>query len=152
MSADMRADLYQEVILEHNKRPKNFKKLDNATHVAEGYNPLCGDHLHVYLKVSPQQIIEEVTFQGSGCAISQASASLMTVTLKGKSLSEAETLFNEFHQLIKGELDPDKKPHHLDKLTIFKQIWHYPSRVKCAGLSWHAAHGALQQQKSVSTE
>ncbi len=149
---DIRADLYQEIILEHNKKPRNFKVMDHPTHFAEGYNPLCGDHLTVYLKVDPEGTIEDVSFQGSGCAISQASASLMTTSIKGKKVKEAEILFDQFHRLVTCALDPKKDPHQLGKLTIFTNIWHYPARVKCASLSWHAMHGALNKVQKVSTE
>ena len=145
-------ELYQQVILEHNKRPKSFIKLDPCTHQAEGYNPLCGDHLHVYLRVNSQGIIEELSFLGDGCAISKASASMMTAILKGKTMDEARSLFNEFHQLLTKELDPETTSHHLGKLTVFAGIWKYPSRVKCAILAWHTMKGALDQAKVVSTE
>ena len=145
-------ELYQQVILEHNKEPRNFRKLDHPTHSAEGYNPLCGDHLHVYLKVTPSNIIVDVTFEGDGCAISKASASMMTQALKGKTVAEAETLFDEFHKLIIGELKPDTQPNHLGKLAIFSGIWHFPARVKCASLCWHTVKGALNRKESVSTE
>ena len=145
-------DLYQEVILEHNKKPRNFRKIDHPTHAAEGYNPLCGDHLHVYLTVGKNNVIEDVAFMGDGCAISKASASMMTASLKGKSVSEAKTLFEQFHRLIKGELNPDKDPHTLGKLAIFSGVWHFPARVKCASLSWHTMKGALEKEKSVTTE
>ena len=145
-------ELYQQVILEHNKRPKNFIKLDPCTHEAEGYNPLCGDHLSVFARVSPEGIIEEVSFLGDGCAISKASASMMTAALKGKPVDEARKLFDEFHGLLTRTLDPEKDPHHLGKLTVFSGIWKYPSRVKCAILAWHTLKGALDQQKTVSTE
>ncbi len=145
-------DLYQEVILEHNKKPRNFRKIEHPTHEAEGYNPLCGDHLHVYLTVGPNNIIEDVAFVGDGCAISKASASMMTTTLKGKTIQEAETLFDQFHRLIKGELNPDKDKNILGKLAIFSGIWHFPARVKCASLSWHTMHGALKKEKTISTE
>ena len=98
----MRDELYQQTILEHNRNPRNFRKLEGATHVAEGYNPLCGDHLWVYVKVSASGIIEDAAFEGSGCAISKASASMMTASLKGKSVQEANVLFEEFHKLVKG--------------------------------------------------
>ncbi len=147
-----RNELYQEVILEHNKKPRNFKKLEGATHFAEGYNPLCGDHLNVYLKVNQQNIIEDISFEGSGCAISKASASMMTTTLKGKTVEEAKELFKQFHKLVVGELKPDQDPNTLGKLSIFSGIWQYPSRVKCAILSWHAMNGALDNEKTVSTE
>ena len=148
----MRDELYQQTILEHNRNPRNFKKLDGATHVAEGYNPLCGDHLWVYMNVDSSGIIEDAAFEGSGCAISKASASMMTTSIKGKTVEEAKVLFEEFHNLVVGELKPDEKSNHLEKLTVFSGIWQYPARVKCASLIWHTMHGALQKSKSVSTE
>ncbi len=152
MSLNAHSDLYQEMILEHNRKPRNFRKMENPTHFAEGYNPLCGDHLLVFLKVSPQQVIEEVSFEGSGCAISKASASMMTVSLKGKSLSEANAIFDQFHKLVMGELKPDRDLNSLGKLSVFSGIWQYPSRVKCASLAWHAMNGAINKIKTVSTE
>ena len=148
----MRDELYQQTILEHNRNPRNFKKLDGATHKAEGYNPLCGDHLWIYLKINARHIIEEAAFEGSGCAISKASASMMTAALKGKTLEEAKVLFNQFHNLVIGELKPDLQENCLGKLTVFSGIWQYPSRVKCASLSWHAMNGAIDMTKAVSTE
>jgi nitrogen fixation NifU-like protein len=148
----MRDELYQQTILEHNRSPRNFKKLEGATHTAEGYNPLCGDHLWVHMKVNPNGIIEEVAFEGSGCAISKASSSMMTTALKGKTIQEATVLFDEFHNLATGQLKPDQQPNHLGKLTVFSGIWQYPARVKCAVLPWHTMHGALKKAKSVSTE
>jgi len=148
----MSADLYQQVILEHNRKPRNFHKLEDATHFAEGFNPLCGDHLWVYVKVGADGKVAEASFEGAGCAISKASASMMTVALKGKSIDEARKLFDEFHRLLKGELKPESDPHDLGKLKIFSGIWQYPARVKCAALSWHAMNGALSDLKSVSTE
>lgn len=146
-------ELYQQVILEHNKRPKNFGKLPAPTHHAEGFNPLCGDHLWVYLAVDAEGLIQDVTFEGSGCAISKASASMMTQALKGKTTAAAETMFSEFQKLLKGELNPEtNSPNSLGKLKIFSGIWQYPARVKCAALAWHALHGALSQQVTVSTE
>ena len=152
MNSNSRNELYQEVILEHNKKTRNFRRIENPTHFAEGYNPLCGDHINVYLKVNDQNMIEDISFEGSGCAISTASASMMTTFLKGKTLSDADTIFQQFHKLLIGELKPDRDPNDLGKLAIFSGIWHFPSRVKCASLSWHAMHGALNQQKTVSTE
>jgi len=152
MTYDSRTELYQQVILEHNKNPRNFKKLGDPTHTAEGYNPLCGDHLTIYLKITDQNIIESVSFEGDGCAISKASSSMMTMALKGKTVDEAKTLFKQFHQLITGELNPDTDVHTLGKLAIFSGIWHFPSRVKCAGLAWHTMNGAIDHQKTVSTE
>ncbi|MEI8010973.1 MAG: SUF system NifU family Fe-S cluster assembly protein [Candidatus Omnitrophota bacterium] len=144
-------ELYQQVILEHNKRPRNFLKLTPCTHEAEGYNPLCGDHLNVYLRVD-QGVVQEVSFYGDGCAISKASGSMMTAALKGKTVEEAAGLFEEFRKLVTRELDPAVPGHHLGKLTVFSGIWKYPSRVKCAILAWHTMKGALDQHKTVSTE
>ena len=152
------ADLYQQVILEHNKRPRNFGKPEAFTHAAEGFNPLCGDHLWVYLQVEPstsndeEAIITHAAFEGSGCAICKASASMMTLSLKGLNKVAAKKLFSEFQSLLKGELNPDITPHQLGKLKIFSGIWHYPARVKCAALAWHALNGALSDQQTVSTE
>ena len=117
----MREELYQQTILEHNRNPRNFRKIDGATHVAEGYNPLCGDHLWVYLKANADGIIEDAAFEGSGCAISKASASMMTASLKGISMDEARVLFEEFHKLVIGELKPDEHSNHLGKLTIKRE-------------------------------
>ena len=152
MNNDHRHELYQQTILEHNRNPRNFKKLENPTHFAEGYNPLCGDHLFIYMKVSPAGIIDDITFDGSGCAISKASASMMTQSLKGKTLEESKALFGEFHKLIIGELKPDRQPNSLGKLAVFSGIWQYPSRVKCATLGWHTMKGAAEQIRTVSTE
>lgn len=146
------SDLYQQVILEHNKKPRNFGKLEACTHSAEGFNPLCGDHLWVHMKVSPEGLIEAVTFEGAGCAISKASASMMTVELKGKTVEQARILFKEFHGLLVGELKPDVDPNSLGRLKIFSGIWQYPARVKCAALSWHTMNGALSRLAQVSTE
>ena len=146
------SDLYQQVILEHNKKPRNFGKLDPCTHSAEGFNPLCGDHLWIHMNVSPEGLIEAVTFEGAGCAISKASASMMTVELKGKTVDQARTLFKEFHGLLVGELKPDVDPNSLGRLKIFSGIWQYPARVKCAALSWHTMNGALSRLAQVSTE
>ena len=152
MSHDSRTELYLQVILEHNKKPRNFKKLDHATHNAEGYNPLCGDHLMVYLQVDGNNIIEDISFEGDGCAISKASSSMMTTAIKGKTVEEAKDLFKQFHQLVIGELNPEKDEHTLGKLAIFSSIWHFPARVKCASLPWHTMNGAFVNQKTISTE
>lgn len=146
-------DLYQQIIIEHNRKPRNFKKLDDASHSGEGFNPLCGDHVHVYLRLSADQVIEDVSFEGVGCAISKASASMMTAELKGKTSAEAVVLFQEFMLLIKGEVDPASADLHLGKLKIFAGISKYPSRIKCAGLAWHTLKGALEESpKPASTE
>ena len=145
------SELYKQVILDHNKKPRNFHKLENANRTAEGYNPLCGDHLNVYLHVEDDQV-KDVSFEGSGCAISKASASMMTQAVKGKTKQEAEELFNEFHCMATGELDEESEPNHLGKLTIFAGVRDFPARVKCATLSWHTMHAALEGEGIASTE
>lgn len=145
------SELYQQVILDHNKKPRNFHKLEDANRSAEGFNPLCGDHLNVYLHVEDDQV-KDVSFEGSGCAISKASASMMTQAVKGKTRAEAEALFNEFHRMATGELDEENEPNQLGKLTIFAGVRDFPARVKCATLSWHTMHAALNEQQKVSTE
>ncbi len=144
------SDLYQEVILDHNKQPRNFQKLADANHSAEGFNPLCGDHITVYLRLS-DGVIDDVSFQGSGCAISKASASLMTTALKGKTIGEAEALFVGFHDMVTGEAGA--RADKLGKLAVFEGVREFPSRVKCASLAWHTMRAALEEkQKKVSTE
>jgi nitrogen fixation NifU-like protein len=145
------SELYQAVILDHNKKPRNFHKLENANRAAEGYNPLCGDHLNVYLHVEDDQV-KDVGFEGSGCAISKASASMMTQAVKGKSKAEAEMLFDEFHRMVTGKLDEEAEENHLGHLTIFAGVRDFPARVKCASLSWHTLHAALNKQEKASTE
>ena len=135
-------DLYQEVIVDHNRSPRNFGKLEDADRTLEGFNPLCGDRLTLYLKMNDEHI-EDISFDGNGCAISVASASLMTETLKGKKAEEAEQIFNDFHQVVtesNGELDFEK----LGKLAALAGVRDYPSRVKCATLCWHTLHSALE--------
>lgn len=136
-------ELYQQVIIEHSKCPRNFRKVEDATHTAEGHNPLCGDHLTVYLKVSKKRIINAVSFEGDGCSISRASASMMTMVLENKSVDEAHFLFEGFHNLILGCPKTKEEEKCLGKLKVFSGIWQYPSRVKCVSLSWHAMKGAL---------
>jgi nitrogen fixation protein NifU and related proteins len=145
------SELYQQVILDHNKKPRNFRRLETANRTAEGYNPLCGDQLTVYLQLE-DEVVKDVSFEGSGCAISKAAASMMTQSVKGKSKQEAETLFNEFHRMVTGELDEEATPHHLGRLTIFSGVRDFPARVKCASLSWHTMHAALKGEGTVSTE
>ncbi len=145
-------DLYQEVILDHNKRPRNFRALEGANRKAEGYNPLCGDRVTIYLRVSDGKI-EDVSFQGSGCAISKASASLMTDSLRGKTIEEAERLFDGFHQMVTS--DPGTFPglDELGKLSVFAGVCQFPARVKCATLAWHTLRSALEaKDEVVSTE
>jgi len=144
-------DLYQEVIIDHNRSPRNFGKLEDATQVAEGYNPLCGDKLNLYLKTK-DSVITDVSFDGSGCAISVASASLMTDTLKGKTIEQAEQLFQNFHNLIIEEEEPDlEQMQALGKLAALAGVKEYPARVKCATLCWHTLHSALQGETSPAT-
>lgn len=145
------SELYQQVILDHNKKPRNFRKLDPASHQAEGYNPLCGDQLTVYLKVENDRVAD-VGFEGSGCAISKASASMMTQAVKGKSKEQAETLFQEFHLMVTGELDEEIEENNLGNLKIFAGVREFPVRVKCATLPWHTMHAALNKQDQISTE
>ena len=137
-------DLYQEVIIDHNRSPRNFGKLDDATQVAEGYNPLCGDKLNLYLKTE-DDVITDVSFDGSGCAISVASASLMTDSLKGKTIEQAEQLFQDFHNLIMEEENPgEDQMQSLGKLAALAGVKQYPARVKCATLCWHTLRSAMQ--------
>ena len=144
-------DLYQEVIIDHNRSPRNFGKLENPTQVAEGYNPLCGDKLNLYLKTDGD-LITDVSFDGSGCAISVASASLMTDSLKGKTIEEAEQLFQNFHNLIIEEENPDpEQMQALGKLAALVGVKEYPARVKCATLCWHTLHSAMQGDTSAAT-
>jgi len=144
-------DLYQEVILDHNKNPRNFREIENADKTADGNNPLCGDALRVYVVMEDDKV-KDVAFKGSGCAISKASASMMTQSVKGKSKEEAEVLFNEFHKMVTGELDIEADDNHLGKLKIFAGVLEFPARVKCASLSWHTLHAALNEEEVVSTE
>jgi len=149
--SDLRA-LYQEVILDHNKNPRNFKKLEDADCSVEGYNPLCGDHYTIFLKMEGE-IISEITFQGSGCAISKASASVMSTVLKGKSREEAEILFEKFHHLVRGEMIGETGIAELGKLAAFSGVSEFPARVKCAILPWHTMKNAIEKkQETVSTE
>jgi nitrogen fixation NifU-like protein len=145
------SELYQQVILDHNKKPRNFHKLEAANRTAEGYNPLCGDQLTVYMQLEGDTV-EDISFIGEGCAISKAAASMMTQSVKGKSREEVETLFNEFHKMVTGELDEETAPNHLGRLTIFSGVRDFPARVKCASLSWHTMHAALRGEDVVSTE
>lgn len=144
-------DLYQEVILDHNKNPRNFREIETATQTADGNNPLCGDALRVYVEME-DDLVKDVAFKGSGCAISKASASMMTQVVKGKTRAEAEVLFDEFHKMVTGELDAEAEENHLGKLKIFAGVLEFPARVKCASLSWHTLHAALKGEEIVSTE
>ena len=145
-------DLYQEVILDHNKNPRNFHKMENATRVQDGQNPLCGDHYTLYLLLE-NDIIKDISFEGAGCAISKASASLMSSILKGKTILEAENLFQLFHKVVTGEIDPVEHLEDLGKLAAFGGVSEFPARVKCASLAWHTLHAALNEESDpISTE
>ncbi len=144
-------ELYQETILEHNKNPRNFREIEGADKTALGNNPLCGDALEVYVKMEGDRVAD-VAFRGSGCAISKASASMMTEAAKGKSREEVEALFDEFHRMVTGDLDVETDENHLGKLRIFAGVLEFPARVKCASLSWHTLSAALEGEGEISTE
>jgi nitrogen fixation protein NifU and related proteins len=144
--------LYQEVILDHNKSPRNFKRLEPADRSAEGYNPLCGDRYTIYLKLE-DDVIKDIGFQGSGCAISKASASVMSSALKGKTRAEAEQLFETFHKLVMGQAEANENIDQLGRLAAFSGVSEFPARVKCATLAWHTLRSALEANgENVSTE
>ena len=151
LMADLR-DLYQEVILEHSKAPRNYRELKDADGKAEGYNPLCGDRFTVYVQMQGDSI-HDIGFQGSGCAISKASASMMTQSLKGKTRFEAKELFERFHETVTGRAPENGNQEKLGKLAVFSGVSEFPSRVKCATLAWHTLQAALEgKQEAVSTE
>lgn len=145
------SDLYQEVILDHNRRPRNFRALDGATRTQEGFNPLCGDRLTLYVQLEGERIAD-LAFQGSGCAISKASASLMTEALKGKSVDEARTLFDRFHQMVTSA--PTEQVPEMGKLSVLAGVREFPMRIKCASLAWHTLRAAVSDEQAlpVSTE
>ena len=142
-------DLYQEVILDHNRRPRNFHALADASHTAEGYNPLCGDRLTLYLKVDGG-VVRDVSFEGAGCAISKASASMMTDAVKGKSIVEAQALFDRFHRMV--TTPPEQPVEDLGKLSALAGVREFPVRVKCASLAWHTLKAAFTNERRTSTE
>jgi nitrogen fixation NifU-like protein len=148
--ADARA-LYQELILDHNKKPRNFGALTDANRKAEGHNPVCGDHISLSLHIDNGRI-ENIAFQGQSCAICKASASLMTSNVKGKTVDEAETLIREFRDMATGKLDTRNQQHHLGRLSVFAGVSELPSRVKCAILPWHTLHAAFESVDSATTE
>lgn len=143
------AELYQNVILEHNRSPRNYRAMADADHHAEGHNPLCGDQLTVWVKLN-DEMIQDLSFQGLGCAISRASASLMTAALKGKSRAEARTTFERFHRMVMGRSEPGDS-ETLGKLAVFSGVSDYPTRVKCASLPWHTMKAALEQRPADPT-
>jgi nitrogen fixation protein NifU and related proteins len=143
-------ELYQQVILDHHRQPRNFRILDDANRTADGFNPLCGDRVHITLRVE-DGVVKDAAFKGTGCAISTASASMMTECLKGKTTGEAMQLFELFHDLLMGKIDPDAEV--LGKLAVFHGVREFPVRVKCATLAWHTFKAALEQvEESVATE
>jgi nitrogen fixation NifU-like protein len=144
-------ELYQQIIVEHNRSPRNFKRIDDATRTADGDNPLCGDRITLYVKLDGD-VISDIGFQGKGCAISRSSASLMTGAVKGKTVAEAEKLFRVFREMVAGE-HAMVDPQSLGKLAAFAGVRQFPSRVKCANLAWHTLHAALAgAAESVTTE
>jgi nitrogen fixation NifU-like protein len=149
--SDLR-ELYQEVILDHNKRPRNFRVIADPSRTAEGFNPLCGDRLTLYVQIEGN-VIRDLSFQGSGCAISKASASLMTDSLKGRTLDEADALFHRFHEMVTAPPDAEPPVEALGKLAVFAGVREFPVRVKCASLAWHTMRAALEAKPDVvSTE
>ena len=151
MSEDLR-DLYQEVILDHNKKPRNFRVLPEANRKAEGYNPLCGDKVTVFAKVE-EGVLKDLAFQGSGCAISTSSASLMTEQLKGKTEAEAKEIFRKFHAMVTSPAGTQASSEGLGKLAVLSGVSEFPVRVKCASLAWHTLNAALENRADpVSTE
>lgn len=150
MTSDLR-DLYQQVIVDHSKKPRNFRELGDANRTAEGYNPLCGDRIILYVRLDGDTIAD-VGFQGEGCAISRASASMMTAALKGKTRTEAEALFDTFHHLVTGEPGAPEDTEALGKLKAFSGVSEFPIRIKCASLPWHTLRAALENKESVSVE
>lgn len=154
MSSELR-DLYQEVILDHNKQPRNYRALDAPARRADGHNPLCGDRVTIFVRINGDRI-EEVAFQGSGCAISKASASMMTDSVKGHTLQEVEGLFETFQAMVTAPPDRELDIDELGKLAVFSGVREFPSRVKCASLAWHALRAALKADEiaapAVSTE
>lgn len=140
-------DLYQELIIDHSKKPRNFREMADANHEADGFNPLCGDKLHLYMKVDGEGIIRDVSFKGSGCAISTASASIMTAMLKNQSLDQARSMFEIFHHMVtrpEEELDPAHAGVGLGKMAVFAGVNEFPARVKCATLAWHTMKNAIE--------
>jgi nitrogen fixation protein NifU and related proteins len=147
--ADLKA-LYQEVILDHNKKPRNFGKLSPASHHAEGHNPLCGDHINVWLNLDGEKV-EAISFEGEACAVCKSSASMMTVAVKGKTRADAEALTKEFLDMATGKLDMSQ-PNNVGRLAVFAGVRDLPTRVKCAILPWHTLHAAFNSVSEVSTE
>jgi nitrogen fixation NifU-like protein len=145
-------ELYQEVILDHNRSPRNYRAMADANHKAEGYNPLCGDHVTVFVRLE-NGVIQDISFQGSGCAISKASASMMTDELKGKNEATAQALFDNVHKMLTGDESDEQVASKVGKLQILSGVCKFPARVKCASLAWHTVNAALKgESQSASTE
>jgi len=151
MKNDKILKLYQETILDHNKHPKNFRKIEKPTYFAEGYNQLCGDDIKVYLSIDGEGVITDVSFTGDISALTKASASLMSVHLKGKTTDEARHMFKEFIDLLNGKLDPEQDDHHLGELAIFSAVLNFPTKIQCAALGWYTLIGAINKQEMIQT-
>ena len=136
-------DLYQEVVMDHNRRPRNFKKLENAQQTAEGFNPLCGDQISLYVNVDDDGVIEDIGFEGAGCAISKATASMMTEAIKGKNVDKAEEIFEAFRHMLTRKPEEEYDYELLGDLEILQGVSQFPTRIKCATLSWHTLNSAL---------
>jgi nitrogen fixation protein NifU and related proteins len=145
-------ELYQQTILDYNRNPRNFRKIENPTHQAHGFNPLCGDDYTVYMNVGDDRVISDASFDGHGCAISKASASIMTLELVGKTIDDAHAMFTEFQNMTQGEASGECDHCGSGKLCVFSGVWKYPERVKCAILAWHAMESALQGDAEACTE
>lgn len=145
-------ELYQQTILEYNRNPRNFRLIPDATHQAHGLNPLCGDDYTIYMKIGADDVITDASFQGHGCAISKASASIMTMELVGKTKDQAHAMFTEFQNMTKGEASGNCDHCGSGKLCVFSGVWKYPERVKCAILAWHAMQSALNGNETACTE
>ncbi|MBE2278951.1 MAG: SUF system NifU family Fe-S cluster assembly protein [Ignavibacteriaceae bacterium] len=145
-------EIYQQVILDHNKSPQNFRVIENPTNYSEGFNPLCGDHIHIYMNIVDGKV-EDISFQGNGCAISKSSASIMTTIIKGKSREDAEKYFQKFHDMVTGVETTPEEEESLGKLLVFQGVREFPARVKCASLAWHTMHSAIEgKETTISTE
>jgi len=149
MDSELR-ELYQQVILDHNKSPRNYRVIEHPSHFCDGHNPLCGDTINIYLTIA-EGIVKDISFQGSGCAISKASASLMSSIVKGKTIEEVKSIFEKFKDMVTGKLDVDLDS--MGKLAVLAGVKEFPSRVKCASLAWHTLINAIdKKQEAVSTE
>ena len=144
-------ELYQALILDHNKNPRNFHVLNEGHETCEGHNPLCGDHYHVHIRISPDgEIVDDISFEGEGCAISKASASMMTVAVKGKPINEVKKIFELFHALLTGQSSSSEDKRFLGRLEVFSGVCQFPARVKCASLVWHTLNKCLQKSKEAA--